>query len=310
MKTKYTLIFVLFLAIGCQSTAYEYVRRGIQHYRHQEYEAAANEFRMAIRYEPQNAVYHLSLGMACIQQNDLKNANIAFTKCLDLNPEYKVAVLNGLQNIVATNHEKKPALAIMSLIRIFELDSTLDVGADGYLAGGHYFAQKQYEKTILYLKPALQAMPDDRRAALARFQVAQAYQALNDDINAFQTYLTIESEALDRRTRDEFTLQFGQLCFDFATKLAADKNYPIARGVLTQLILLQQPATLLDDAYYLQGEILFNLGQPALAMPSFQKVIDLDPYQRTRLAISAKEKIKQLRTGKFENSAEQNSLEF
>ena len=265
---------------------------------------------MAIRYEPENAEYYLLSGMICAHLADFKGTQDALDKCLEYNPALKLDAVeiyfNLLDRLESTNGE----YIILTLNQIIFLAPDIDLGHYHYHLGFYYFDKLDNDKTIFHLTHALSACPENSLVDHSLFTIARAYRNIKNYEMSYHYFLLTKPDQFSSLEKTDFYFQFGETCYHYANQLIENHQDEAALPVISQLLYIHQPTTLIDDCYFLLGEIYSRLDRTDLATQSYQRVIDLDPFQRDRLVFLAKDRIKSLRSGKPDGKNSIDSLEY
>jgi tetratricopeptide (TPR) repeat protein len=61
------------------------------------------------------------------------------------------------------------------------------------------------------------------------------------------------------------------------------------------IISMQEPKSLLDDAYFFVGEIYLKRNNLDKALEAYKKVLRLNPYEKGEVVRKAKERIKEIK---------------
>ena len=78
-------------SLGLNETVHVYNRLGIALRRREKYKEAIEEYKKALRVEPDNEVVFYNLGRALLEDNQKSNAIKAFRKAIELNPDFNEA---------------------------------------------------------------------------------------------------------------------------------------------------------------------------------------------------------------------------
>lgn len=309
-KTTITLLLALLCGMGCRSSIYEFIRNADRHVQAGDYGQAANELRMAVRYDAENPNYHYYLGLVSAYQGNYKDTVAAFDRCLELDPTRKLAIIQGYRQLLSKCRQEKPDLAVLTLKKIMNIDPHFDIGSDALLLGFDSYQQQEYRAAIYYFDQGLTLVNPDSLTSLSRYYLGRAYHETGQLNHAFDCYLQVEPKQLGATVVNGFFFQFGELCYALADSLHSSGELTRALAVLNQLLALKQPSTLIDEGFYLQGQILAEMGEYDLSIRSFERVIEFDPLERDRLVFLAKEKIKQLRTSDYRPGNPNPNIEF
>lgn len=282
---------------GCRSSAYQYASQGEQLYEVGKYDRAVTEFRMAIRYRPDDPNLLYSLGLCYVKQGMLNPAHDTFERLLKLDPRFRPQVISGYYELAQTHQTSHAASTFLALEAIARLDADFPFGASAYDLGRGYYERNDFPKALLYLQMALPALPSDSLVTQTHYLIAVSYQKVQEYVRAIDHFVLVDEAKLDPGLRADYLFQAGETAFRLAQESyqqGADSTALMAINVLLQM---GQPSALIDRAYYLQGRVLQNMGRGEEAIVSLERVIYLNPDQRGRLVDEARLDIQALRSG-------------
>lgn len=148
------------------------------------YEDAINEFKAALKADPNMGMAHTGLGMVYFQKRMIPRAKGHLLKALSINKNDLMAI-ELLGNILLVD-EKQPDIAL----KYFELITQLAPSyPDGYYYVGSSFCDlKEYESAITYLQKAMELDPSGlTQGYYAPVLIADIYY-LNGDMTQAKTY--------------------------------------------------------------------------------------------------------------------------
>jgi len=87
----------------------------------------------------------------------------------------------------------------------------------------------------------------------------------------------------------------GSCSFPLAQRMREDSDLEQAFFYLDQIIASGEPQHLVDDAWYLRGEILLDDNRPAEAKQAFERVLTLNRYYyKEKIAEQARKQIEEI----------------
>lgn len=168
-----------------------YMRLGLSRMELQQYDRAISAFQEALIEQPQDIKLNYSLAQAYQKAGMLEQAEEAFKKLIQLNPEdaksYYGIILKMYDD--AGKFEK----AIDSAKKIIELEPKSEMAV--YNLGIMYLKLKRYEEAIDSFKKALEIKPD---FDYAYFQLGTAYQNLKNNkeaVEAFKKFVQLQPDS-------------------------------------------------------------------------------------------------------------------
>lgn len=159
MKQKLAWVFAfgtaLLLMIGCQS---QYVTAGKIYIEQSNYDAAIEQFKLAVQAEPNNAEAYIWLGKAYAHKKKYEEACKQTEKAIEIDP---------------------------SKIDALKKDQSFNYWAVFYNAGMKHVENKEFEKTVTRVQRSLDF---DSKSALSYNLLAFCYMKLKKDDEALKTY--------------------------------------------------------------------------------------------------------------------------
>ncbi len=298
-KNLTIIAFCVIFAAGCLARGEEYAQNGSRLFLKADYRGAANEFKMALRYHPRRSDWLFGLGLAYARQCELNGAQGAFKKLLEIDASYKPRILNAYRQMVDKTRFSQPNTAFLTVRQMTLLDPFLHLGEDAYFAGSGYFKTEEYITSLRYFEQAVNFAPAHALNQEARYHIAIIYRKLGDVRSSFLYFFLVDPMQLDNNSQADYYSQFGEVAYEFANEAYDQGESETALMAVNTLLEIGRPSTLIDDAYFLQGQALRELNRIEEAIASFQKTIDANPFQRGQLVIRAKDEIRRLRYGKL-----------
>ncbi|MEA1996670.1 MAG: tetratricopeptide repeat protein, partial [Gemmatimonadota bacterium] len=138
---------------------------------------------------------------------------------------------------------------------------------------------------------------ENRAACL--FHLALSYEKLEDYFNAFLYFDQYVILYPDDPDLEQARWHRGLCCYPLAQKLFEDGEIEQAFYYLDEVISAGQPQHLVDDAYFLRGEILLSQNFPDEAKEAFSQVVKLNRvYWKEKIAEQARKRIQEIEMNK------------
>lgn len=158
----------------------------------------------------------------------------------------------------------------------------------------YYYGLGEFANALpLYL--SVLAMEPDSVEPGVRYEVASVYYELGECEQALIHYRAFLGQRGGGELRRDTRWHAGQCAYQLAQK---DKEVGRPEDALRgyeMVIEFGSPQTLLDDAWFERGELLFSLGEFDEAVASYQKVLDLNPMRTGRRVRLAEDRIRSIR---------------
>jgi len=292
-KVLFALLFSM-LSHGCNLVSHQYASRAAQFYFQKNYTDAASEFRMAIRYEPNNPMLRYGLGLSYANQGKFDMAEEIFDELLEIAPHYSNKVIRGYRMVVDAYRDEHSQIAFRVLKKIILLDPTLDGSSNRFTLGFGYFLEGDYSQAAEYLDRALAHAPDHPDSHDARYLLALCYKFLEQPDRAFDQFLLVYPQKLSSDYQDHYSFQFGETAYAYAETCFVAQKYETALTAVSTLLHQNRSVALIEKAYFLQGSALQRLNRNQEAVASYQRIIDSNPFQRGQSVFQAKKEIKKI----------------
>jgi tetratricopeptide (TPR) repeat protein len=222
-------------------------------------------------------------GEIYLNLNDPRRALKSFERLIDTDPRWKTKVLKKL--LQAGNeaaNKGKDFMAVMIYSKILEFEGDLDLQEKNILMGNWFFDSRDYEESIDYYIKGIKYAPQNEDL---RLKLARCYINTDDLVSAY--------DVLKEATKDlpSWRLRYwlGKTSFELAEKRIKEGNYDSAELYLKELISLGMPKVLIDDAYFLLGDIKLSQEKYEEAASYYNKVLDLNKFAKPKIRREAEE---------------------
>ncbi|UCC82281.1 MAG: tetratricopeptide repeat protein [Gemmatimonadota bacterium] len=136
------------------------------------------------------------------------------------------------------------------------------------------------------------------------YELGRIYYELNECGRALDHFRAFLATRPSGEVRRDSRWHAGQCAFRLAQKDRLAGRPTEALAGFEEVIGLGAPQTLLDDAWFERGEILFSLGEYDEAVRSYQRVLELNPSRVGRKVRQAEDRIRSIRYRSTEEERE------
>ena len=282
-------LLLILVLIGCSNKA-ERIDNARKYIKVWNYDRALTEI-ISYRNAKDPEIQYL-LGYCYLKKNEFGEALIYFEKSLKINEVYKdsiILIYNNLAKNALKISEPERALffyeEIAKLVPAYEQASNLSLIGDLHFESGNYPASIQaYIKALAIDSTSKQSRRIRQRLVQALFECNRLYEAL--DIAQVQ-YENLKTAAN--------LLQLNEIRFTLGNALFNEGLLDSAEVFFELIISIQEPKSLLDDTYFLIGEIYLKRNNLDKALEAYKKVLRLNPYEKGEVVKKAKERIKEIK---------------
>jgi tetratricopeptide (TPR) repeat protein len=282
-KYKITVLFILTLLVSS-------CRRESNYAKAFEYYHSLRPTRALILLENSNIPKEIYLQAEIyLNLNDPRRALKSFDRLLEVDPKWKAKVLKRLlQEGNTASKKRKDFTAAMIYSKILEFEPDFDLREKNILMGNWFFDSRDYEKSIDFYIKGIQYEPRD---ANLRLKLAQCYININDLVSAYDVLNEATKELSDWRLTSNWRLTYwlGKISFKLAEQRLKEGNYDSAELYLNELISLGTPKVLIDDAYFLKGDIKLSQEKYEEAVDCYNKVLELNKFAKPKIRREAEE---------------------
>lgn len=288
---KFACIFflLLFTLIGCSNKA-ERIANARKYIKVWNYDRALTEI-ISYRNSKDSEIQYL-LGYCYLKKNEFGEALTYFEKSLVASEIYRdsiISIYNNLAKNALKINEPERALffygEIAKLVPTYEQASNLFLIGDLHYDSGNYPASIQaYIKALAIDSTTKQARRIKQRLVQALFESNRLYEALE---LAQEQYESLKTAAN--------LLQLNEIRFALGNNIFNKGLLDSAEVFFELIISMQEPKSLLDDTYFLIGEIYLKRNNYDKALEAYKKVLRLNPYEKGEVVRKAKERIKEIK---------------
>lgn len=232
------------------------------------------------------------LGYCYLKKNEFGEAAIYFQKSLVNSEFFKdsvIALYNGLsRNAIKI---KEPQRALFFYGEIAKLVPTHEQASNLFLIGDLNFDNGNYPASIQAYTKALAIDSISKQARRVKQKLVKAL----FESNSFYKALLLAQEQYEKLKTAANLLQLSEIHFALGHNLLNEGLLDSAQVFFELIISMQEPKSLLDDAYFFVGEIHLKRNNLDKALEAYKKVLRLNPYEKGEVVRKAKERIKEIK---------------
>lgn len=161
-----------------------------------------------------------------------------------------------------------------------------------FLMGDIYYQAQNYEKAAATYEEGMKIDSTSRAARDVLARLLESYEKTNNLAKALRLV-----EAEYERTKSSLLLvRLGKYYFDIGLAYFHKDLTDSARLYFEKLIDRNSPQSLLDDAHFYLGELVFRAGNYAEARFYYEKVLKLNPYRKGEIVEKAKTRLDEIKS--------------
>lgn len=229
-------------------------------------------------------------GKIYIRLNDPRRAIKAFDRLLSIDSLWKDRVVDELKKEVDKAIIKdRDFTANLMLNKILEIKPDFELKSGNFFLGDWNFDSRNYERAVDFYTAGLEY---DSTNMNARFKLSQCYIHLDDLMKAYQTV----KKGIEIHQHWRFRYWMGKISYMLAEKRLDVGNYSSAELYLGKVISLGLPEVLVDDAYFLLGDIRFAQERYNEAKSCYKKVLRINRFAKPQIVVEARERLKMIQS--------------
>lgn len=225
-------------------------------------------------------------GEIYLHLNDPRRAVDAFDRLLEIDPEWEDKVVDKLKEAADDAASRgMDFTAKMMLEKILEYEPDFELGIRNFFLGDWYFDTGYYDRAIEFYESGFKY---DSLNMNARFKLAQCYLHENELLSAYQTL----KEGLEIQPNWRYRYWLGKVSYELAKKRFEEGNYSSAELYLAQVISIELPKVLVDDAYFLLGDIRLGQERYREAESCYEQVLRINRFAKPKIVKVAEQRLK------------------
>ena len=292
-------IVAIFLAsaASCGNVNPNNEARGDSYYRKGYYDDSLAEYLMAQKVRGVSASLLRKIGKVYVMKGDFTQAKSYFDKYFsahDSTPDSEV-LLDYLQIAVDRGNAGDTTTMVHALEEILRIDPSYTLGRYFFDLGEYYYNQPDYRKAVAYFLRGLPLHVELENRAGYLFHLALSYEKLDDNFDAYLYFDQFMTLYPDNPDVEQARWHRGSCSYPLAQQMFKEGELEQAFFYLGQIISAGQPQHLVDDAYFLQGEIMLSDGRPEEAKLAYRQVLKLNRYYyKEKIAEQARKRIEEI----------------
>ncbi|MCK4528674.1 tetratricopeptide repeat protein [candidate division WOR-3 bacterium] len=225
-------------------------------------------------------------GTICLHLNNPRRAIRVFDRLLELDSTWCRTVISDLAEASYKAITKgRNFTANLMLNKILQYDPEFELEKRNFFMGDWYFDCNEYDSAITFYEAGLEY---DSTNMDARFKLAQCFIYEGELLPAYQSL----RKGLEIQEHWRFRYWLGKVSFMLAKERLENGNFSSAELYLAQVISLDLPRVLVDDAYFLLGDIRLAQEKYKEAESCYIKVLSINRFAKSRIVREAEERLK------------------
>lgn len=286
-------IFAVILGLVLCSQKKERINNARRFINELNYERAIMEI-LNYRNENDAEVSYL-LGYCYLKKNEYEEAGRYFEKSLQISSLFKDSIIavyiSMAKKFLKISDLNRALVLYQELVRLIPDYKEAD---NLFLIGDLNFEQGNFPAAIAAYRKGFEI---DTASAIAKKAMKNYIKALIE-CDSLRLALTLAEEEYKKSKTAENIIRLGEIKYLLGLKLFNSGFPDSARNLLSAVISLQEPKSLIDDAYFYMGEIFYSLDSLDQAIDAYKRVIRLNPYQKGELVKKAQERLREIRERK------------
>jgi tetratricopeptide (TPR) repeat protein len=224
------------------------------------------------------------LGKAYCIQFEFEKGDQAFRSSCERYPAAKDTILHAYILMAERfNKRKREDLAIKAYTSILEMESEFNIENGFYTLGHFYLSRNDLLRAMEMYEKGVETISDERILRETKVELMDVY----EELGKLKKAIEISAEDLSK----DIIYRRGKISYKLAKDFFAEKVYDSALIYCESLLVISTPRPLIDDTYFLMGEIYSSQGNYTDAVKYYKEVLKLDRFGNSELAAIAKKKV-------------------
>lgn len=289
IKGIYNIVIfcIIFLCVlSCNREVVNKEKEARRYFDNYQYNKAI-EILETIKSSRRTAQVDLLLGKSYFAIFEFDKADRIFKNTFKNHPSIKDSVISAYMSYAKRfEKRKREDLAVKAYISTLNIESEYNIGNGFYTLGHHYYVLNELSKARYFLERGFVTIADSRIYLKTKMELMDTYEILGMLEEAIE--ISQEDES------DEILYRRGEISYKLAKDLFTKKDFDSSLIYCKDIIEVHKPKVLIDDTYFLMGEIYSEQRDYGNALTCYKKVVKLDRFENNALAYRAKKKIEVL----------------
>ncbi|TET24279.1 MAG: tetratricopeptide repeat protein [Candidatus Cloacimonadota bacterium] len=276
-------LFGFMMIAGCSSESAVKLKRAQEHFDNSEYISVIRILE-TINPVKRGSRVNLLLGKAYAVQFEFEKADHVLKSAFEQFPSTKDSLIAAYLTMAKRFEKRKRVdLAIKAYLSLLGIESEYNIGNGFYVLGHHYYESNDLARAMQFFEKGIETISDPRILRKTKIELIDIYELVGKLKEA------IEISANDPST--DIIFRRGKLSFQYAKSLFSAKEFDSALAYCESVIIINAPQTIIDDTYFLMGEIHASNNDYKNAIRCYKEVMKFDKFENNKLAAIAKKKI-------------------
>ena len=278
------VIFLLFA--GCNRDVKKKGKEAREHFKNAEYSKVI-EVLETIKPSRRTASLDLLLGKSYSVLFEFEKTDHIFRNTYRKHPSFKDSILVTYMEIADRfERRKRVDLAVKVYSSLHEIESEYNIDKGFYTLGHFYYARNDLIQAKGFFERGINNISDSRVLTKTKIELMDIYENLG--------MLKAAIEISDNESSTEIIYRRGKMSYELAKEFFSEREFDSALVYCEFVLEINTPKTLIDDTYYLQGEIYSARGSYNDALKCYREVVKMDRFGNNEIASMARRKIEVL----------------
>ena len=279
----FLLLMILLFTSACNVEHKIKERQAREYFNNNQYSKVIETLE-TIKPSRRSARINLLLGKTYCIQFEFDKADQIFNNTFKRFPSFKDSIITTYLFMAERFEKRKRSdLAIKAYNSVLDIESEYNIDMGFYLLGHYYYDRNDLMRAKELLEKGVENIKDKRVLRKAKVELLDIYEKIG-----------MLKEAIDISAGDpskDIIFRRGKISYRLAKDFFTTEEFDSAITYCETVLGINSPRTLIDDTYFLMGEIYSSRGNYRDAIQCYKEVIKLDKFGNNELASIAKKKI-------------------
>ncbi len=290
VKKNFNLIIYLIIAFfsltGCYGEIANKGKKAREYFANCQYKRVIETLE-TIKPSRRTANIDFLLGKSYIALFEFDKADQIFKNLFKRYPTFKDSLITAyLYTAERFEKRKRIDLAVKAYTSLLGIESEYNLGKGFYTMGHYYYSRNDLIKAKEFFERGIDNITDKRTLTKAKIELMDIYET----IGMFKEAVEVSGSDIN----PDILYRKGKLSYKLAKDFFSLKELDSALVYCEKIIEINSPKILVDDTYFLMGEIYSEIGNYSNAVQCYREVVKLDRFQKSKIALLAKKKIEVL----------------